>query len=235
MIPGQLITFTVKVHPIGPGISGGVITATIPEELSIQWPIQLDPPESGTIGEPPILAHSIIITANHGLTMTLPTVVALGIPGGTDLNNIVSFYSTEIITPAITNVLIHVNNASPIAIDDGGASYLTDPIAIFTTGNILDNDSDPNGDPLIIRGINTSLLKGILTPLGVELSKPYGDGTFSYNPDGQFNDFPPGETGTDRFTYEITDGQGGVDEAIVTITILQNSNFIYLPLTIKGQ
>ncbi len=235
VIPGQIITFTLQVNPIGPGISSGVISATVPEELSIQWPIQLDPPDAGTIGEPPVLAHSIIITANHRLTMTMVTEVSLGLPGGTEIENIISFFSTEIITPVITTVQIYVNNASPTAVDDNGAAYETDSDTIFITGNVLDNDSDPNGDALIISTLNISNLKGSVTPLGIEPGKLWGNGTFSYAPDGQFDDLLPGETAEDRFSYKISDGQGGRSSiATVTITIYQGSTFIYLPLIIKG-
>ena len=225
VIPGQIITFTTRINPIGPGISGGIITATVPAELNIQWPIQLDPSDAGTIGETPVLAHSIIITANHSLTMTMAAEVSLGIPGGTQFDNIISFFSTEIITPVVKTKTIYVNNASPIALNDEGDLFTTTPDTIFITGNVLDNDSDPNGDPLIIFELITSSLKGSLTPLG--------DGTFSYDPDGQFNDLPPGQTGEDTFRYKISDGQGGDDEAIVTITIYQDASFIYLPLIMK--
>lgn len=235
VIPGQLITFTVQISPIGPGISSGVISATVPEELSIQWPIQLDPPDAGTVGEPPILAHSLFITANHRLTMTMATEVSLGLPGDTDLNNIVSFFSTEIITPRVTTVTIHINNASPIAVDDDGALYETNHNTIFTTGNVLENDSDPNGDPLIIVGTNTSNLLGSLTPLGVEPGKLFGNGTFLYDPEGQFNNLPPNGTAIDSFTYEISDGQPGqFVQATVTILIRNDTNRVYLPLLIKG-
>lgn len=236
VIPGQLITFTVRVNPIGPGVSNGVITATVPEEFSIQWPIQLDPTEFGTIGEPPILAHSIVITANHELTLTMAAEVALGQPGGIELENVVSFQSTEISPPVVTTTTIHINNAPPIANDDGGESYQTNPNTFINIGNVLDNDSDPNDDPLIILDIKTADLKGSLTPLGIESGKPNGDGTFRYDPDGQFAGMLPGETRYDTFTYQISDGQGGESNyATVTIAIHQDSTFIYLPLITKNQ
>ncbi len=227
VIPGDIITFTLRLNPIGPGISSGVISYTVPAELYIHSPIQLDPSESGSIGEPPILAHSIIITANHGLTMTLEADISLGLPGGTNFENIFSFRSNEILTPVNNSVTINVNNASPVAVDDDGALFTTDPDKIFITGNVLDNDSDPNGDTIFIISTNTSNLKGILTPLG--------GGTFSYNPDGQFNDLGSGEFAEDTFTYRISDGSTGEAEATVTILIHKNTHEIFLPLLLKGQ
>ena len=46
-----------------------------------------------------------------------------------------------------------------------------------------------------------------------------GDGTFTYDPNGQFETLAVGETATDTFTYTVDDGNGGTDTATVTITI----------------
>ncbi|WP_323782972.1 beta strand repeat-containing protein [Thalassovita sp.] len=46
-----------------------------------------------------------------------------------------------------------------------------------------------------------------------------GDGTFSYDPNGQFETLAVGETATDTFTYTVDDGNGGSDTATVTMTI----------------
>ncbi len=46
-----------------------------------------------------------------------------------------------------------------------------------------------------------------------------GDGTFSYDPSGQFEALGLGETATDTFTYTVDDGNGGTSTETVTITI----------------
>ena len=45
------------------------------------------------------------------------------------------------------------------------------------------------------------------------------DGSYSYDPNGQFNDLAAGETATDSFTYTATDSAGATDTATVTVTI----------------
>jgi VCBS repeat-containing protein len=45
------------------------------------------------------------------------------------------------------------------------------------------------------------------------------NGTYSYDPNGQFEGLAVGETANDTFTYTISDGTGGTDTATVTITI----------------
>ncbi|MCB0969089.1 MAG: tandem-95 repeat protein, partial [Ilumatobacter sp.] len=46
-----------------------------------------------------------------------------------------------------------------------------------------------------------------------------GDGTYDYDPNGAFESLPVGQQATDAFTYQIDDGNGGLDTATVTITI----------------
>ena len=46
-----------------------------------------------------------------------------------------------------------------------------------------------------------------------------GDGTFSYDRNGQFESLAAGETATDSFTYTVDDGNGGTDTKTATVTI----------------
>jgi VCBS repeat-containing protein len=46
-----------------------------------------------------------------------------------------------------------------------------------------------------------------------------GDGTFDYDPNGQFESLGVGATATDTFDYTVSDGNGGSDTATVTVTI----------------
>ncbi|MEC7761485.1 MAG: Ig-like domain-containing protein, partial [Pseudomonadota bacterium] len=71
------------------------------------------------------------------------------------------------------------------------------------TGNVLTNDSDPDGDDLSVI-INTRPKHGTLT---ID-----ADGNYSYRPHADYN-------GTDSFTYTVSDGNGGTDTATVTFTV----------------
>jgi hypothetical protein len=46
-----------------------------------------------------------------------------------------------------------------------------------------------------------------------------GDGTFTYDPNGAFDDLGAGQTASDSFEYTVDDGNGGSDTATVTITV----------------
>jgi len=103
-------------------------------------------------------------------------------------------------------------NDPPEAIDDSGPDFTTDQDTDFVTANVLTNDTDAEGDPLSITAIDTTLTAGEVTDKG--------DGTFGYDPNGQFNFLGPGETALDSFTYTVSDGKGGSDTAVVTISVV---------------
>ncbi len=113
---------------------------------------------------------------------------------------------------ATVTVTIDGVNDDPTAADDGGTGFVTDEDDGFTTGNVLDNDSDVDAsDSLSVEGIDTSGTLGLVTD--------NGDGTFDYDPNGQFEGLADGETATDSFTYTVSDGNGGTSTATVTVTI----------------
>jgi uncharacterized repeat protein (TIGR01451 family) len=88
--------------------------------------------------------------------------------------------------------------------------FATDEDTAFTTSNVLDNDSDPYGFPLLVDSFDTSATLGLVTY--------NGDGTFIYDPNGQFEWLEAGEIVTDTFTYVVSNGYL-TDTASVYITI----------------
>ncbi|MEB3209772.1 MAG: Ig-like domain-containing protein [Leptolyngbyaceae bacterium] len=113
-------------------------------------------------------------------------------------------------------------NTDPIAVDDD----VTTDEANIITGNVLNNngngvDSDPDGNPLTVTAVNGdtgAIGNTILLPSGALLTIN-SDGTFSYNPNGQFDALNTGQTATDNFSYTIDDNNGGTDTATVNVTI----------------
>jgi hypothetical protein len=104
------------------------------------------------------------------------------------------------------------SNSPPTAVDD---SYSTDQDTALTVPapGVLGNDSDPDNDQL-----SASLVSGASNG-SVFLN---ADGSFSYNPNADF-------VGTDSFVYEASDGNGGADQATVTITVIATGPFLRLP------
>jgi len=101
-------------------------------------------------------------------------------------------------------------NVAPDAKND---KYSVGEDSILTVGGsgVRSNDIDANGDTLTV-SLVTGVTTGILTL--------NANGTFSYDPNGQFESLGKGQTATETFTYLVSDGQGGTDTATVTLTIL---------------
>ena len=97
-------------------------------------------------------------------------------------------------------------NGDPVGADDDFAIVTGNDLS----GNVLDDngngaDTDPDGDtmtPTLATGpANGTLAGGVINP----------DGSFTYTPNAGF-------TGTDTFTYDLSDGNSGTDGPI-TVTI----------------
>jgi len=101
-------------------------------------------------------------------------------------------------TATVTLTVDPVND-DPVGTDDSGAGDEDTQI----TGNVLGNDSDVDGDDLMVTG-NTAPLYGTLVIAA--------DGAFTYTPYEDFN-------GADSFSYTVSDGEGGSDTATVALTV----------------
>ncbi|MFP1683150.1 Ig-like domain-containing protein [Alloalcanivorax sp. C16-1] len=110
-----------------------------------------------------------------------------------------------------------VSNPAPIADNDTGATTEN----TTTTGNVLTNDSDPDGDDLTVSAVN-----GEAGEVGEAVDGDHGgrftlnqDGSYSFDPNGDFDDLAVGETRTTSIEYQVSDGEGGFDTATLTITV----------------
>jgi len=116
-------------------------------------------------------------------------------------------------TDTATVTMTVTTNPPPVAVADSGTGFEGTEDASFTTGDVLANDFDQSSPPEPI-----SVVPGAVggAPLGTVTNN--GDGTFLYDPNGQFESLAVGETATDTFTYQVTDGTTSVT-GTVTVTI----------------
>ena len=109
------------------------------------------------------------------------------------------------------------DNRAPGAVDDG---YIVDEDAALN-GNVLGNDSDPDGDQLTVTAVNGQAVNvgsQIILPSGALLTVN-ANGTFSYDQNGAFDGLNDGQSGNDSFTYTVEDPNGLSDTATASITV----------------
>lgn len=122
--------------------------------------------------------------------------------------------NTATVTVTVTEV-----GELPVAADD---AVSTDEDTVLNgdlfadNGNGADSDADSPFTVSAVNG-NASDVGASLTLASGALLQVGSDGTFSYDPNGQF-DFLPGGQRQDTFSYEISDGTS-TDSATATVTI----------------
>ena len=101
------------------------------------------------------------------------------------------------------NISITPVNDAPVAVGEAYAGVEDTPLVVGAGSGLLANDTDVEAGTLSVSGF-TQGVHGTVTV--------NADGSFAYTPDANFS-------GTDSFTYTLSDGAGGTATATVTITI----------------
>ncbi len=98
-------------------------------------------------------------------------------------------------------------NQPPNAVADSATTNEDSPVTI----SVLANDTDPDGHPLTVTLLNLTGTQGNATI--------NANNTITYNPGAAFQSLDAGQQGTDTFSYEVSDGQGGISSAAVAVTV----------------
>jgi len=145
------------------------------------------------------ILKSAVIASGGGASSLSGSYQSLAVVGQSGL---MVFNGTHQLYAGFLSTIMARANFSPVPLDD---SYGTLQDEAITTGNVLANDTDPDGDALTITLFDAS---------------SSGGGTVSYNGNGTFNYTPlTGYSGADTFTYTVVDGFGGSAAATVTINV----------------
>lgn len=206
-------TVTISVAAVGspPTANDDTLAATEDTALSIDVANDLlgndtDPDMGNTISlnsftQPPLGEGTI--TDNMDGTLTYAP--------SADFNGATTFTYTAIDsdgnpsnTATVTINVAAVNDA-PVAQDNSASTAFNTAVTI----SVLGNDSDVDGDALTVTAASTPA-NGSTTI--------NGDNTITYTP-------ATGFTGSDSFTYDISDGNGGTDTATVNVNVLAQASF----------
>ena len=117
-----------------------------------------------------------------------------------------------------TNVTYTITNPAPDAVDD---AFNVNQGQTLTGAIVAGSDSDSDGDTLSVTQVN-----GDAANVGTVVNGSEGgsftidaNGNVTFDTDGDFVGLDAGETTTTRVTYQISDGEAGIDTAIVSVTV----------------
>lgn len=133
---------------------------------------------------------------------------------------------------AVVRVTVLPDNDDPVANDD--TRYVDEDDAVATLASVLGNDTDSDDAPLIAAELSDDISSALrrVDSLGNTIVGDTGmlvdfnsDGTFDYDPNGEFESLGVGDTAYVAFDYIAYDGHGAWDTATVTIEVAgENDN-----------
>ncbi len=111
------------------------------------------------------------------------------------------------------------DNQPPETENDFGAGSADD--AVIAIGNVLLNDSDPDGDALVVSEVDKRASK-----VGEPVAGNNGgywiinsNGNAEFHPDGDFKFLSEGEEITETILYTVSDGKGGTEYGAAYVTL----------------
>ncbi|MBC7967581.1 MAG: tandem-95 repeat protein, partial [Fuerstia sp.] len=118
---------------------------------------------------------------------------------------------------ATVNGTVNPVNDPPVAVNDSNSTTEN----ATTSGNVLTNDTDPDGDTLTVSAVN-----GVAGNVGSGVTGTNGgtftinsNGGYTFNPGTAFDDLAAGQTRTTSVTYVASDNQGGTSSTTLTVTV----------------
>ncbi|WP_193767626.1 Ig-like domain-containing protein [Halorientalis pallida] len=121
------------------------------------------------------------------------------------------------------SVTVGAVNDAPTASDDTGTTDEDTPLEVADGDSLdlLNLASDVDGDTLTLTQVDASTFSSgdrITLGSGASLTVT-DDGSWTYDPNGQFEALGDGGTDTDSFSYTVGDGNGGTAQGRITLTI----------------
>ncbi|MEW5755126.1 MAG: Ig-like domain-containing protein [Pseudomonadota bacterium] len=199
-------TVTVTVAP--PGNTAPVAnndTATTPQDTAVTINVLTN--DTDADGDTLTISSFDATSTNGGTVNCTTTCTYTPAPGftGTDTFTYKATDGTAVSNSAtVTITVTSTANTPPVANDNSA----TTPQNTAVTINVLANDTDADGDALSINNFSAT------TPAGGTVNCTT---TCTYTPASGF-------TGTDSFTYDVTDGKAVSNTATVTITVTAVQN-----------
>ncbi|EKE67775.1 retention module-containing protein, partial [Gallaecimonas xiamenensis] len=155
-------------------------------------------------------AGYVAVSRTGGETLAEAGYDTLGTPG-----------DTGPVPAEFDQLILEDDNNPPSAQPD--QALLQEDVITTVSGSLLANDSDADGDLLAVTQVNGSAVTTVSGQFGVLTWS--ADGGFSYQLDNDLaQSMAQGETVSETFSYQISDGRGGFSTSTLTVTILGSND-----------
>jgi VCBS repeat-containing protein len=211
LLPSNIVTVTITITAVNDAPVAVADSYTVAEDgtLTVALPGVLGNDTDIDSGS---LTADLVTTVAHG-TLTLNangsfTYLPAANYNGPDSFTYRAFDGASYSAPVTVNLTVTAVNDAPVAVAD---TYSTPEGSVLNVSlpGVLGNDTDVDG-PSATASLVTGPVKGLLAL--------NSDGSFSYNPNGQFESLALGESENVTFVYQVTDGSL-TSQATVTITV----------------
>jgi VCBS repeat-containing protein len=125
-----------------------------------------------------------------------------------------------------------VNETYVVRLDDGHGSVTTQTVTISIAGTndaptaqAISHSADEDGGPVVLNAVYSDVDALDTHTVSVDTTATHGtivdngNGSFSYDPHGQFEYLSAGQVASDTFTYTVADNHGGHSTATATVTV----------------
>jgi len=200
-------TVTVTVNPVNDPPVANDDAATTDEDTPVTIPVLAN--DTDPDGDP-LVVIALTQPSNGSVVINFDNTVTY-MPDA-NFNGADSFTYTVADPGGLTDtatVTITINPVNDMPVANNDAATTDEDTAVNI--DVLGNDSDIDGDALSVAGIDTAGTTGLVTD--------NGNGTYRYDPNGEFEYLGVGESAIDAFNYTIIDSNGGTDTAAVIVTI----------------
>ncbi|WP_226570918.1 cadherin-like domain-containing protein [Mangrovibacter yixingensis] len=203
-------TVSVTVTAVNDAPLAGNVTATTDEDT----PVTVNVLATATDADGDTLAVTAA-SAGHGTVVingdgTVTYTPVANYNGSDTINYIISDGKGGTVSATVA-ITVNAVNDTPLAGNDEATTVENVPVIV----NVLENDSDADGDTLTVTAASADH--------GVVVINP--DGTLTYQPGLNF-------TGADTITYTLSDGHGGTSTATGLVTVYVNSQTATPPVPV---
>ncbi|MEM8911633.1 MAG: LamG-like jellyroll fold domain-containing protein [Planctomycetota bacterium] len=188
------------------------------DPLTVSSVVRIDNPDDSTE------YGSLVFNSDGSFTYTLNP-IAQSLTAGQTIDERFIYRAADALTTdesTLTITVVGVNDV-PVSADDTGAIDANAVLNTPTATGLLSNDSDAEDEAT---ELSITAINGIEANVGVTLELESGailrvkaDGEYEYDPNAAFDYLPLNQTALEKFTYTVSDQDGGTSTSTVGITI----------------